>query len=345
MKRALVLLLIIAICAAGYLSIWGCLPVVPVIGSGMEPEITMGSLLVTRSVEPAAIEPGDIIVFSVPHLYRESYGYPPVVSRRVIGIDKSLPGWQIQTAAGSTGNDPFFVRLADIRGTVSSQVPYLGIPLLFLQNQAGTFFVVIAVILFALFLYSSEIADGLRRRYRAFVSPIVDETHRVGLVLSNRFEGTEKALESFAGAMQQYAVHMASHTSAIQGLSEASQALKNSAIEQNHILANLSHSLETEKTVREVARVERVVDELEKRTLIVLQAKDELEGRRPAATYKSPERISVSKPVPSAETTLRQEPSPAEEDTSTIEVVKSPPGCRGNPRALYAREHLFPKTA
>lgn len=345
MKRALVLLLIIAICAAGYLSIWGYLPVVPVIGSGMEPEINSGSLLVTRSAEPAAIEPGDIIVFSVPRIYRESYGYPPVVSRRVIEIDKSLPGWQIQTAAESTGNDPFFVRLADIRGTVSSSVPYIGIPLLFLHNRAGTFFVVIAIVLFTLFLYSNEITNGLRRRYRAFVSPIVDETQRVGLVLSNRFEGTEKALESFAGAMQQYAVHIASHTSAIQGLSEASQALKNSAIEQNHILADLSHSLETEKTEREVARVERVVDELEKRTLIVLQARDELEGRKPTETYRVPKRVSVSRPAPPAETGFREEPSQAEDETSTIEVVKSPPGCRGNPRALYAREHLFPKIA
>jgi hypothetical protein len=345
MKRALVLLLIIAICVAGYLSIWGYLPCVPAIGAGMEPEIRSGSLLVTRTLEPAAIVPGELVVFNVPRIYREGYGYPPVVARRVASVDKSLPGWQIQTAADSAGNDPFLIRMADIRGSVSSRVPYLGLPLLFLQNRAGTYFVVVAIILFAFFLYSNEIAGGLRRRYRDFLSPIVDETHRVSLVLSNRFEGTEKALEGFAGAMQQYAVHMASHTSAIQGLSEASQALKNSAIEQNQILASLSRTMETEKTGQEVARVERVVSDLEKRTLMVLQARDELEGRKPAPAYKLPKRISVSRPAPPAEAAFRKEPLPDEEESATIEVIKSPPGCRGNPRALYARAHLFTKPA
>jgi len=164
-------------------------------------------------------------------------------------------------------------------------------------------------------------------------------------VLSNRFEGTEKALESFAGAMQQYAVHIASHTSAIQGLSDASQALKNSAMEQNQILFHLSHSLETDRSEREVARVEQVVNELEKRTMIVLQARDELEGKKPAATYTLPKRVSASKPVPPAEISPHKEPPSTESESSTIEIVKSPPGCKVNPRALYARAHLFPKAA
>jgi hypothetical protein len=365
MKRALVLLLIVVVCAAGYLSVWGYLPLVPVIGSGMEPEIPSGSLLVTGTLAPDSIETGDFVVYSVPRLYRESYGYPPVVVRRIVAIDKELPGWRIQTAADDTGDDPFVITMSSVRGTVSRQIPYLGLPLLFLQSHPGTYFVVFAVVLLALFLYSGDIIISLRRYFRSFISPIVEETHRVSLVLTNRFEGTEKALESFAGAMQQYAQHMASHTSAIQGLSEASQALKNSALEQNQILYRLSHSLESEKSEREISRVERVVNELEKRTQLVLQVKDELEGKRPAKAYKVPESLPVAEPAPPHRPAFRQEPPaekappavekelPVAERESTLEKqepvpeeeFKSPPGCVGNPRALYARAHMFPKTA
>ena len=182
-------------------------------------------------------------------------------------------------------------------------------------------FVVIAIVLLAIFLYSGDIIIGLRRRYRAFISPVIEENHRVSLVLSNRFEGTEKALESFASAMQEYAHHIASHTSAIQGLSEASQALKNSAAEQNQILYRLSHTLGTEKSVGEVSRVERVVSELEKRTQLVLQVKDELEAKRPATELTSPREI----------------PSEVR--------VQSPPGCLANPRALYKKWHFLAKSA
>jgi signal peptidase I len=357
MKRALLLLLIIAVCAVGYLSVWGFMPFVPAIGSGMEPELRSGSLLVTRSLSPAAIEPGDVVVFSVPRLYREDYGYPPVVARRVVEVRTDVPGWQLQTAADATGNDPFLVRMQDVRGAVSSQVPYLGLPLLVLQSRAGTFFVVFAVVLLAVFLYSGEIAEGLRRRYREFISPIVDETHRVSLVLSHRSEGTEKALESFAGAMQQYARHMASHTSAIQGLSEASQSLKDSARAQNHVLYRLTHSLETEKSGREVSRVERVVDELERRTLLVLQVKDELEGKKSLPTYRVPERRYVPEISPVIEVARRPGPPSVKKETPSVEEkpplaekepppeeeFRSPPGCFGNPKVLYARAHSFNK--
>jgi hypothetical protein len=165
--------------------------------------------------------------------------------------------------------------------------------------------------------------------------------------------------------MQLYAQHMASHTSAIKGLSEASQALKSSALEQNQILYRLSHSMETEKSEREISRVERVVYELEKRTQLVLQVKNELEGKRPAAAYEVPERPPLIEPAPPHRPAFRQEPPPTEEASPVIEKeppvaepepslekkepapeeeFKSPPGCVGNPRVLYARMHKFRKT-
>jgi predicted nucleic acid-binding Zn-ribbon protein len=156
----------------------------------------------------------------------------------------------------------------------------------------------------------------LSKVYRTHFSPVDEESRRFVYELSLRYDSTERALASFASAMQEYARHLASHTSAIQGLSEASQSLKNSAAEQNQILYRLSHSLETDKSVREVSRVERVVNELEKRTMLVLQVKDELEGKIPSS---------------------REFPSGRQ--------IQSPPGCLVNPKALYARGHYFIKSA
>ena len=54
-----------------------------------------------------------------------------------------------------------------------------------------------------------------------------------------RMASTEQALEKFSSAIADYARHLSSHTSAIQGLAEASHELKNSAAEQNRVLAHL----------------------------------------------------------------------------------------------------------
>jgi chromosome segregation ATPase len=164
-----------------------------------------------------------------------------------------------------------------------------------------------------------KVLELLSKLYRVYFYPAEGESRLVS-ELSHRYEGTEKALASFADAMQEYARHLSSHTSAIQGLSEASHALKDSAAEQNQILYRLSHSLEAEKSVREVSRVERVVSELEKRTLLVLQVKDELEGQ-----------------IPPGEPSHRRELPPQRE-------IQSPPGCLVNPKALYARSHYFIKS-
>jgi len=317
MKRVLLLLTILLVCAVGYLSIWGCLPFIPVIGSSMEPVIRSGSLLITTPLVAKEIKEGDIIVYKAPSFIRDKYGYSPLVVHRVVEIKGSPSALQFQTGGDNTGNDPFLVKAHDIYGTIKYQIPYLGLPLIFLYSQMGTILTTIAIILLLLFLYSNEISAALRRRFREFISPVVEENHRVSLVLSNRFEVTEKALESFAGAMQEYAHHMASHTHAIQGLSEASQALKNSAIEQNQILYRFSRTFVTEKSAREVSKVKRVVSELEKRTLLVLQVKDELEGK-----------IS---------STQREIPSPVR--------IQSPPGCLVNSKALYTKGHFFTKSS
>ena len=54
---------------------------------------------------------------------------------------------------------------------------------------------------------------------------------------------TEQTLRELTEAISEYALHLKSHTTAIQGLSAASQELKHSAAEQNRVLADLANAI------------------------------------------------------------------------------------------------------
>lgn len=317
MKRLLGLLFIVLICVLGYLSIWGYVPFTPVIGHVMEPDLKSGTLLMTEPLMVVGAKPGDIVVYYVPLPLREMNNYPPVVAHRVVEVIHGSSGLQLLITGDNVDVAPFLVNSSDIKGVVRYRIPYLGLPLVFLQSRLGMVLVPVAFVLLALLLYLKDIIAGFRKRSREELNPVIEDSHRVSLVLSNRFEGAEKAIDNFASAMQQYAQHMESHTGAIRGLSEASQALKTSAVAQNQILDRLSRTLTEKKPEKEISGVEKVVVDLEKRTQLVLRVKDELEGKKPEV-------------VPPAEAPRKAE-------------IQSPPGCLANPRALYKKEHDFNK--
>jgi signal peptidase I len=318
MKRAVGLILIIFLFMVGYFSVWGSTPFVPVFDSSMEPALQSGSVLIIKPVGATGVKEGDIVIYNVPRLIRETYNYPPVVARRIIEVKKGQPGSWLSLKSDNTGEDPFSVRQQDIRGTLGGQIPYLGLPLFLFQSEAATIFMVIIIVLLALYLYSSNIGISIGRRFRTFISPIVEEDHRVSLVLSNRFEATERALEGFSNAMQLYAQHLASHTSAIQGLSEASQSLKGSAAEQNRILSQMTKVFTQQRSKDEVSKIQGVVYDFERRTREALQAKNELEKE-----------ILVQKRQTHTEPLVR------------VKVQSSPRGCAVKPKALLTRPHYY----
>jgi len=256
MKRALGLILIIAICVAGFLSIRGVMPFLPVFGTSMEPELHAGNLILIEEGSPSAVKEGDIIVFSVPAAVREYYNYPPLVAHRVIKI-RTEPALTFRTKGDNTGEDPFTVRPQDLRGTVSQQIPYLGFPLLFFQSQQGLIFIIIGLSLLALYLYSEELGQGKKKVQRGIFAPVLEEQRQVSQELGQKVVGVEQAMSNFAQAIELYAKHLESHTSAIIGLSEASQELKKGAAEQNKVLSNLS------KVVEEMGTKQRLIPTIE----------------------------------------------------------------------------------
>ena len=313
MKRGLGLTLIIVACIVGFLSIRGIMPFIPIFGSSMEPTLQSGGLMMIKPVAAKDVKVGDIIVYNVPAMVRDYYNYPPVVAHRVIEI-KTAPNLGFRTKGDNTGEDPFTIRPQDLRGTVGDQIPYLGIPMLFLQSQQGVIFAIVALSLLAFFLYGGEIGQGGRTLHRSIFAPVINEEKRANRALSRQIEtteqrmnSTEQALEKFAAAIELYAQHLNSHTGAIQGLSEASHELKRSSAEQNRFLMHMMENMGQPVPRREelTSRVEPAVPEPEKTAL------------------------EAEKPVPEPE-----KPIPAE-----VGKKQFPPGCaRRSHQALTAEE-------
>ena len=259
-KRAFTLITVVALCITAFMAVRGAMPFLPVFGTSMEPELHAGNLILIKDKSPADVKVGDIIVYNVPSAIQDFYNYPPVVAHRVIDVRDTQFGIAWRTKGDNSGEDPFTVRAQDLRGTVSNQIPLLGFPFLFVQSQQGLMFVAIALTLFALYLYATDISRGGQKIHRGIFAPVIQETLRDTETLSQRIDGTEKvmsqtqeALSSFASAMTEYAGHLRSHTSAIQGLAEASHELKRGAAEQNKALESIVEALQQRKPFTEEA--------------------------------------------------------------------------------------------
>ncbi|MFA5317592.1 MAG: signal peptidase I [Dehalococcoidales bacterium] len=259
MKRLILLTIVIAVCVAGFFSIQGAMPFMPVFGVSMEPELKAGDLILISGVDPNEVEVGDIVVFSVPSAIREFYNYPPVVAHRVTEVrDLGSLGRGFRTKGDNTGGDPFTVRANDLLGVASTRIPYIGFILLFFQSDQGLMFLIISVVLFALFLYVEEINRGRTRLQRGIFAPvieanrhIIEESRHGNELVAERVVSTEKKMDrmdqtlaKFASAIELYAEHLKSHTSAIQGLSAASQDLAKTTAEQEKLLGRLYTSME-----------------------------------------------------------------------------------------------------
>jgi len=279
------MVIVVAVCVAGFFSLRGAMPFMPVFGVSMQPELKAGDLIMISDVDPNDVKVGDIIVFTVPSAVREFYNYPPVVAHRVTEIrDMEQAGKGFRTKGDNTGGDPFTVRSQDILGIASTRIPYIGFILLFFQSSQGTMFIIISVVLLGLFLYVDEINRGRQRLQEGIFSPvinanrqIIEESQHGNELVAAKVVSTEKRMDSLehtlvklGSAIELYAENIKSHTSAIQGLSAASQDLARSTAEQEKILGRLSHAFEDkplvspEKAVTPPPppRVEKVVPEI-----------------------------------------------------------------------------------
>jgi len=97
----------------------------------MEPQLMAGDLVVTRPVEPEAVNVGGIITFH----YRGSA--ESLVSHRVIGVQGNSPLSFRTKGDASETTDPFITPARDLVGLVSFHFPLLGYAVLFLKTATG----------------------------------------------------------------------------------------------------------------------------------------------------------------------------------------------------------------
>ncbi|WP_019136261.1 signal peptidase I [Cellulomonas massiliensis] len=92
-----------------------------VLTGSMAPLMPPGTLVVTRPVDPARVEIGDVIT------YQMHSGEPEVVTHRVRGIGSTTDGeLAFVTRGDANGADDPPVREVQVRGEVVYRVPYVG---------------------------------------------------------------------------------------------------------------------------------------------------------------------------------------------------------------------------
>lgn len=227
MKRIIGLIILAVVIIAGINLLKTKAPFMATVGTSMEPYLKQGDLILIKPIEdPSQIKVGNVIVFNVPPAIQAQYQYPPIIAHRVIKVDDSNGVLTFRTKGDNTNPDPFTVLTSNLKGEVSSTIPYLGYLVLFLESRQGLIFLVITFFLIGLYLYSNELDGGFRGLQEWTFSPVMKQNEELAKKQDLTIQAVSEALEQFTIAMNEYAEHLRSHTAAIQGLARAAQELK-----------------------------------------------------------------------------------------------------------------------
>lgn len=101
-----------------------------VYSGSMEPELKVGSVVITRPVKPEEIKPGDVVTF-----YSPLNGQ--LTSHRVVAVEQGSE-LRIVTKGDANGQvDPFVLPPESVVGKVCLAVPYFGYFALFVKTPLG----------------------------------------------------------------------------------------------------------------------------------------------------------------------------------------------------------------
>lgn len=120
---------ILAIALAG-VRVVGLQPLTVLSGS-MEPNYPVGSLIYVKSVDPAMLQPGNVITF------RLEGG--ALATHRIVGVEPE--GFRTRGDANDA-EDGGLVKRSDVVGTPVMTIPMMGYVASFLQNPPGTYLAV-----------------------------------------------------------------------------------------------------------------------------------------------------------------------------------------------------------
>jgi signal peptidase I len=245
LKSGAMFLLLLALLAVVFYFQRGTPPFSAVAGRSMEPTFRLGDLVLITPVAPSEVREADVVVVRVPQAVRDFYHYPPAIVHRVTRVESSGASvtFRIQ-GDNNPGEDPFTVLPGDIQGTVVRTIPYLGYLILFFQSQQGLAFALAAIAIYFLYVVSEVVENkgrGLvKTASRALASELVTQTQEIERRQEQSQEIVSGSLINFAYAMNEYAMHLSSHTEAVKSLAESAKYLRESARSQNQVFENLS---------------------------------------------------------------------------------------------------------
>ncbi|MFC1897776.1 signal peptidase I [Chloroflexota bacterium] len=130
-----------------------------VCSGSMEPELKVGSLVITHPVEPQEIVVGDIITFNPKGV---TMGETPV-SHRVIGIEEASPLYFKTKGDANDSPDPFMVPARNLMGRIFFKAHYVGYVTGFLQTTWGFLFGLVIPGLTIITMYIISIQRMLRK--------------------------------------------------------------------------------------------------------------------------------------------------------------------------------------
>lgn len=217
-----------------------------VMSGSMEPELKVGDLVILGPADNVVV--GDIIAFETP---RGNPAFPDRLIHRVAEYDQQGARYTTKGDANED-SDPFAVGTESVLGVYKYRVPYGGYAILFFQSKYGKIWMIIVAMVFA---YPTLASIGVRTRrevHRAFFTGLADNVNlefsgpdkqRLGRVEEGVTE-TREAMTQFSQAIREYATHLQSHTSAVQGMSDGSQELVSAVHTQNEVLGRLKEVLD-----------------------------------------------------------------------------------------------------
>ncbi len=171
-------------------------PLIIVDGSSMSPTLLNGDVLVYRGVSSADVTNGTVIAYmpgqtGVPAL---DYLVMPIVVHRVIGEVVQPDGVTYYRTKGDNNkfNDPVLVRSDQVLGTPVTDVPLIGLFVLFLKSPQGLVFVIGAVVFFYMAKYDRE--RGKEKNKKELLA-ILARMSLNGEMSLNQFEEFKLAIE------------------------------------------------------------------------------------------------------------------------------------------------------
>ena len=139
-----------------------------VLSGSMEPEVKVGSLVVTHSVDAEEIGVGDIITF------RSNTADVQMVTHRVIGIGRSSSLYFETQGDANEDPDPATVPARNLVGKVSFHIPYWGYFTEFIKTPFGFLLAVVipgsAIIALYIIAVWRTIASNMKQEPKKVVS-------------------------------------------------------------------------------------------------------------------------------------------------------------------------------